>query len=74
MSENVFNSAVDLTDIPFSEWKEQYIGDGYRNVCYTTDYDKCGRIILFGYDKHDNPTTFICPWKSFIKYRVKYPT
>ena len=74
MSSSVFNNAIDLTDIPQSDWRKSYIGNGYRNVVYTTDVDRNGRIILFGYDLAGNPKTFICPWDSHLKYRVKYQT
>ena len=74
MSESVFNNAIDLTDIPKDQWRSQYIGNGYRNVFYTTDHNREGRIILFGYDLVGNPKTFICPWQSWIKFRVKYAT
>ena len=70
---SIFDNAVDLTDVPQSKWGE-YIGDGYRSCHYTTDHDRNGQIILFGYDKNDNPQTFICPHKSYIKYNVRYPT
>ena len=74
MSESVFNNAIDLTDIPQSDWRKKYIGSGYRNVFYTYDMNREGRIILFGYDLVGNPKTFICPWESHLKYRVKYDT
>lgn len=74
MSEEVFNNAVDLSDVPEEQWREKYIGPGYRNVVYVTNYEKMGQIILFGYDLAGNPTTFICPHKSKFKYRVKYET
>ena len=74
MSELVFNNAIDLTDIPRDQWRKSYIGNGYRNVFYTTDYNREGRIILFGYDLVGNPKTFICPHQSHIKFRVRYDT
>jgi len=74
MSEEVFNKAIDLTDIPQDQWRKDYIGPGYRNVFYTTNHDKEGQIVLFGYDLVGNPKTFICPWQSRLKYRVKYDT
>lgn len=73
MSNNIYNEAMYLTDIPFSEWKN-YIGLGYRSVCYTHNEDKEGQIILFGFDLDGNRKTFICPHKSYIKYAVKYKT
>ena len=74
MSESVFNNAIDLTDVPQDEWRKKYIGNGYRNIVYMTDHNREGRIVLFGYDLAGNPKTFIAPWKSCIKYRVKYDT
>ena len=74
MSEEIFNNAIYLDDVPQNEWRQKYIGPGYRYVCYTTDQDRNGKIILFGYDLVGNPKTFICPWQSYIKYRVKYDT
>lgn len=74
MSEEVMNNAVDLTDVPVDQWRAKYIGPGYRNVFYTTDHNRDGRIVLFGYDLAGNPKTFICPHRSKVKYRVKYDT
>ena len=74
MSSSVFNNAIYLDDVPFSEWKKQYIGNGYRSVVYMSDHNKNGRIILFGFDKSGNRKTFICPHKSHVKYNVKYKT
>ena len=74
MSESIFNNAIDLSDIPFEDWRKKYIGPGYRSACYSTDYEKKGRIIFFGYDLVGNPKTFICPHRSWIKYNVKYDT
>lgn len=74
MSESVFNNAIDLTDVPRNQWRKSYIGNGYRNVFYTTDHNREGRIILFGYDLVGNPKTFICPHQSHIKFRVRYDT
>jgi len=74
MSESIFNNAIDLTDIPFSEWRKTYIGLGYRSVCYMTDHERNGRIVFFGYDLAGNPKTFVCPHKSWVKYNVKYDT
>lgn len=85
-------NCIDLTDIPKNEWREKYIGDGYRYCCYRTVVDdsispedrrhldwkrgegSLGQIVLFGYDKANNPCTFICPWKSHIAYNVGYDT
>ena len=74
MSESIFNNAVDLSEVPFEDWRKKYMGPGYRSACYTTGYDKKGRIILFGYDLAGNEKTFICPHRSWIKYVVKYDT
>lgn len=74
MSESVFNNAIDLTDVPQDQWRKSYIGNGYRNVVYLTDHERNGRIVLFGYDLVGNPKTFICPWQSWIKFRVRYDT
>lgn len=71
---SVFENSVDLTDVPESDWRSKYIGPGYRNCCYLTNHERNGTIVLFGYDHENNPQTFICPHKSWIKYRVKYPT
>lgn len=70
---SVFDTAIDLSEVKFSEWGK-YIGNGYRSCHYTTDADRNGQIILFGYDVNGNPQTFICPHRSHIKYNVKYPT
>jgi len=90
-----FSKAIDLTDVPQNEWREKYIGDGYRYCCYRTILDdsigenggeshrqrdwrngegEIGQIILFGYDKNNNPQTFICPWRSHIAHNVGYKT
>ena len=74
MSESIFNNAIDLSDIPFDDWRKKYIGPGYRSACYTTDYERKGKIIFFGYDLVGNPKTFICPHRSWIKFNVKYDT
>lgn len=74
MSESIFNNAIDLIDVSQDQWRKLYIGNGYRNVFYTTDHNREGRIVLFGYDLVGNPKTFICPWRSHIKFRVKYDT
>lgn len=68
-----FNNAIYLHDIPKYEWCN-YIGNGYRNVCYSVDSEKQGQIILFGYDKENNSKIFIIPHQSHIKYNVKYQT
>ena len=70
---SIFNCAVYLDDIPQDQWKK-YIGPGYRYVSYLVDQDRQGKIVLFGYDTAGNPKTFILPWKSWVKYAVKYKT
>ena len=70
---NIFDTAIDLSDVKSSEWRK-YIGNGYRSCYYTTDAERNGQIILLGYDTNGNPQTFICPHRSHIKYNVKYPT
>ena len=47
------------------------IGPGYRNVVYQSSKGG-GRIILYGYDKHNNPKTFTIPHISKAKYEVKF--
>lgn len=74
MSESIFNNAIDLSDIPKSEWRKSYIGKGYRYACYMIDHERTGNIMFFGYDLEGNPKTFRCPHKSWIKYNVKYDT
>lgn len=69
----MFDNAIYLDDVPKEDWKN-YIGNGYRSVCYTTDATRHGKIILFGFDKSGNRTTFICPWESHAAYNVKYET
>ena len=71
---NIFDSIIDLTDVPVEDWRTKYIGNGYRSCCYTTDNESNGRIILFGYDMNNNPQTFLCPHRSHIKYNVNYKT
>lgn len=71
---NIFNDAIYLDDVPKSQWKNYRIGKGYRSVCYMTDHNKQGKIVLFGFDINGNRKTYIFPWKSYIKYNVKYKT
>lgn len=33
---NVFDNAIDLSDIPREEWRTKYIGPGYRSCCSVT--------------------------------------
>lgn len=70
---DIFDLAIDLTDVPEEKWNE-FIGHGYRSCCYTTDHEKNGVILLFGFDTNENPQTFLIPHKSWVKYRVSYPT
>ena len=74
MNESIFSNAIDLTEVPFEDWRKKYIGAGYRSACYTVDHERKGRIILFGYDLAGNEKTFICPHRSWIKFSVKYDT
>ena len=73
MSESVFSKAIYLDEVPHDQWKN-YFGNGYRSVAYLTDHERKGQIVLFGFDTAGNRKTFIIPWKSWIKYRVKYET
>ena len=73
MNSSLFNNAIYLDDIPKEQWKN-YIGPGYRAVCYMTDATRQGRIVLFGFDMDGSSATFILPWKSHVKYVVKYQT
>ena len=74
MSNSLLSDAIYLDDVPKSQLR-QYIGNGYRSVCYRVDpTTRLGTIILFGYDTADNPKTFVIPWKSHVKYVVKYQT
>lgn len=73
MSESVFSKAIYLDEVPHDQWKN-YFGNGYRSVAYLTDHERKGQIVLFGFDTVGNRKTFIIPWKSWIKYRVKYET
>lgn len=71
--ENTFNEVCYLTELDKAQWKN-YIGKGYRSVCYSTNSDREGQITLFGFDLEGNPKTFICPHRSWIKYVVRYET
>ena len=72
---NINDIAVDLTNVPPSEWRTKYIGDGYRYCCSrSVGRDKKCEIILFGYDKNNNPCVFRCPHKPHIAYVVSYKT
>lgn len=72
---SILSEAIYLDDIDRSLWRSNYIGPGYRSVCYNVDFStKNGQIILFGYDLNDNPKVFVMPWKSYVKYVVKYET
>lgn len=73
MSESVFSNAIYLDEVPRDQWKN-YFGNGYRSVAYLTDHERKGQIVLFGFDPAGNRKTYIIPWKSWIKYRVKYET
>ena len=73
MSESVFSNAIYLDEVPHNQWKN-YFGNGYRSVAYLTDHNRNGQIVFFGFDLAGNRKTYIIPWKSWIKYRVKYET
>ena len=73
MSESIFSNAIYLDEVPHDQWKN-YFGNGYRSVAYLTDHEKKGQIVFFGFDLVGNRKTYIIPWKSWIKYRVKYET
>lgn len=73
MSDNIYNDAIYLDQVPKNEW-DRHIGNGYRSISYTVDAFKNGRIILFGYNTNNEPKTFICPWESYVKYNVMYET
>lgn len=66
---------VDLRDIPREHWLDKYMGKGYRSACYVSPGKiEPGHIQFFGFDKKGKRTTFICPHKCRIKYRVGYDT
>lgn len=76
---SLMDNAVDLSGIDPKTWRKDYIGDGYRYCCYRTVRNqetgtREGQIVLFGYDKSGNPTTFLCPHRSHVKYNVEYKT
>ena len=54
MSESIFSNAIDLSEVPFEDWRKKYIGPGYRSACYAVAAERKGRIILFGYDLAGN--------------------
>ena len=71
---SIYNNAIYMDDVPKSQWKDYGIGKGYRSIIYSTDHDRNGRITLFGFDTNGDPKTYVFPWKSQVKYRVKYKT
>lgn len=71
---SIYNDAIYMDDVPKSQWKDYGIGKGYRSVCYMTDHEKRGRIVLFGFDANGNRKTYVFPWRSYVKYNVKYKT
>lgn len=73
MSNSLISNAIYLEEENKNSWKD-VIGNGYRSVCYKVDSNRQGQIILFGFDTHDNPQTFVIPWKSYVKYAVKFKT
>ena len=71
---SLISNAIYMDDVPKSQWKDYGIGRGYRSICYTTDSDRSGKIVLFGFDINGKPTTYIFPWQSYIKYNCKFKT
>lgn len=71
---SLISNAIYMDDIPKSQWKDYGIGKGYRSICYMTDSDRQGKIVLFGFDINGKPTTYIFPWQSYIKYNCKFKT
>ena len=71
---SIYNDAIYMDDVPKSQWKNYGIGKGYRSIIYSTDHERNGRITLFGFDTNGDPKTYVFPWKSQVKYRVKYKT
>ena len=66
---------IDLTAIPRDLWLEKYMGKGYRSACYVSPGKGLpGCIKFFGFDKAGRRTTFVCPHKCRVKYRVGYDT
>ena len=74
MSNTLITNAIYLDDVNKETWIKNYIGLGYRSVCYNIDNNRNGQIILFGFDKNGNRQTYILPWQSHVKYVVKYQT
>ena len=64
---SILDTAIDLSSIDPSQYKK-YIGKGYRSVFYTTDVERNGRCILFGYDVNGNEETF-----QTIVHLMKHP-
>lgn len=50
------------------------ISKGYRNICYRTNSDNEGEIVLFGWDKDGKRDTFYFPFSPTVKYEVKEDT
>lgn len=69
---SMLSDAIYMDDVPKSQWKDYGIGKGYRSVCYMTDNEKHGKIVLFGFDVNGDRQTYVFPWKSYVKYNVKY--
>ena len=51
---SIFDNAIYLEDIPEDQWRD-YIGNGYRSCVYMQDSNQNGQIILFGFDKNNEP-------------------
>ena len=71
---SIYNDAIYMDDVPKTQWKQYGIGKGYRSVCYMTDHEKHGNIVLLGFDTNGERKTYRFPWKSYVKYNVKYKT
>ena len=71
---SMLSDAIYMDDVPKTQWKQYGIGKGYRSVCYMTDHEKHGNIVLLGFDTNGERKTYRFPWKSYVKYNVKYKT
>ena len=70
----MLSDAIYMDDVPKTQWKQYGIGKGYRSVCYMTDHEKHGNIVLLGFDTNGERKTYRFPWRSYVKYNVKYKT
>ena len=71
---SMLSDAIYMDDVPKTQWKQYGIGKGYRSVCYMTDHEKHGNIVLLGFDTNGERKTYRFPWRSYVKYNVKYKT